>query len=181
MNKCGTCKEEKLDTEFYKSSSRKNGLQFDCKACQAKKSLDRYHQKLSLDSGHKKKKATYNKERRKNKGDELRAYDRERAKLPHRRAAHNEDTRKRRAKLKDAIPEDYDREGVLAIYKLAQKLSALTGVEMHVDHVVPLARGGEHNSRNLQILAAPLNLQKGSKSDFKFSWDTPIKGRSYPA
>ena len=32
----------------------------------------------------------------------------------------------------------------------------------HVDHVVPLARGGRHVLGNLQILCPPCNLRKGS-------------------
>jgi 5-methylcytosine-specific restriction endonuclease McrA len=115
-------------------------------------------------------KAQYDKSRRAAKGDELRAYDRERAKLPHRKAAHNEDTRRRRARLMDATPETYDRTGVLSIYKLAQKISSLTGVEMHVDHITPLSCGGEHDVHNLQILAAKLNIKKGSD----LSWEAPI-------
>lgn len=159
MKKCKTCGSEKGLEDFY---AKRNS----CKQCvieRVKNSTDPVV------------KAAYDKDRRKQKGEELRAYDRERAKLPHRRAAHNEDTRKRRAKLKDAIPEDYDRKGVLAMYKLAQKLSALTGVEMHVDHIVPLACGGEHNVRNLQLLAGTLNVKKGANPHFQLSW------RSYPA
>ena len=162
MIKCGTCEVEKPEDDFYKSSKRATGRQYSCKSCQAKTSLDRYHKKLAGREDLKLKKAEYDKKRRSEKLEELRAYDRERAKLPHRKAAHNEDTRKRKAKLKQAVPEDYDREGVLAMYKLAQKLSDLTGVEMHVDHKVPLANGGEHNVKNLQILAGPLNLAKGA-------------------
>ena len=31
----------------------------------------------------------------------------------------------------------------------------------HADHIVPLARGGSHDIRNLQLLCPPCNLQKG--------------------
>ena len=170
MIKCGVCKIEKPEEDFHRSSRRATGRQYSCKACQAQKSLERYHRKLSQDLGYKERKADYDKKRRSLKGEELRAYDRERAKLPHRRAVHNEDTRKRRAKLKDSIPEDYDRKGVLAMYKLAQKLSALTGVQMHVDHILPLACGGEHNVKNLQLLAGTLNVRKGANPNYQLSW-----------
>lgn len=33
----------------------------------------------------------------------------------------------------------------------------------HVDHIMPLARGGLHESRNIQLLCPPCNLQKGAK------------------
>lgn len=174
MIKCGTCKVEKPEDDFYKSSKRATGRQYSCKSCQAKTNLDRYHKKLSGREDLKLKKAEYDKKRRLEKLEELRAYDKERAKLPHRKAAHNEGTRKRRAKLKQAVPEDYDREGVLAMYNLAQKFSRITGVKMHVDHIKPLSKGGEHDVKNLQLLAAPLNLAKGSNENFQLS------RRAYP-
>lgn len=170
MIKCNSCKVEKLEEDFHRSSKRATGRQYSCKSCQAQTNLKRYHSKLSADLEYKDKKAAYDKDRRKQNGEELRAYDRERAKLPHRRAAHNEDTRKRRAKLKDAIPDGYDRSGVLSMYRLAQKFSKLTGVEMHVDHIIPIAVGGKHNTGNLQLLAGTLNILKGAKPHFQLSW-----------
>lgn len=175
MIKCGRCKEDKAPEDFCNNSKRKNGKQFNCKSCQAELNLQRYHKKLSGCSSHREKKREYDLKRRKEKREQLRAYDRERSKSPHRKAAHNEDTRKRRAKLKQAVPQDYDREGVLAMYKLSQKISKLTGVEMHVDHIVPIACGGKHNIKNLQLLAGTLNLAKGTNPHFELSWN------SYPA
>jgi 5-methylcytosine-specific restriction endonuclease McrA len=70
---------------------------------------------------------------------------------------------------KDAVPEDYDRSGVLAMYNLSQKISKLTGVQMHVDHIVPLALGGKHNVTNLQLLAGILNVSKGIKTHWQLS------------
>lgn len=179
MIECGVCKVSKPEGDFYKSSKRSTGRQYSCKPCQAKTNLKRYHEKLSTLDDYKSKKSAYDKKRRKEKGDEIRAYDRERSKLPHRKAAHNEETRRRRAAIRDAIPEDYDKEGVVAMYQLAQKLSKLTDVEMHVDHKIPISRGGEHNVKNLQILAGKLNVAKGATDKCYFpkeyhecSWET---------
>lgn len=38
----------------------------------------------------------------------------------------------------------------------------------HLDHVVPLARGGEHAPRNLQYLCPPCNLTKNSRDPIDF-------------
>lgn len=38
----------------------------------------------------------------------------------------------------------------------------------HVDHVVPLARGGEHVPSNLQLLCPPCNLAKNAKDPIAF-------------
>lgn len=37
------------------------------------------------------------------------------------------------------------------------------GYKMHVDHIIPLSKGGRHVASNLQILPAGLNLRKGTK------------------
>ena len=49
------------------------------------------------------------------------------------------------------------------MYWLAKDLRAVSGQEYHVDHIMPLARGGLHHPDNLQILPADLNLSKGAK------------------
>lgn len=158
MKCCKTCHKNKPECEFYAN-------RLTCKEC--------FILRVRA-SSNPVAKAAYDKKRRELKKEELRTYDRERAKLPHRRAAHNENTRKRRAKLKDAIPDNYDREGVLSMYKLAQKISTITGIEMHVDHILPIACGGEHNVKNLQLLVGSINLAKGANPHFQLSW------RSYP-
>lgn len=159
---CNDCNEEKELSLLVKANGCKYGHRKLCKECAVIRSKGRDPQA----------KAEYDKARRKQKGKELRAYDRQRAKLPHRMAAHNESTRKRRAKLKDAVPSDYDRDGVLAMYRLAQKISKITGVQMHVDHIKPLALGGEHDVKNLQLLAGTLNVAKGAKPHFQLSWES---------
>jgi len=160
---CNDCHKEKVLEDLVKASGCKYGRRKLCKDCLV------VRQQLRHDP---EKKAEYDRNRRKAKAKELRAYDRERSKLPHRKASHNESTRRRRALLKDAVPEDYDREGVLAMYNLAQKFSRITGVEMHVDHIKPLSKGGKHDVKNLQLLAAPLNLAKGSNENFQLSRKT---------
>lgn len=38
-----------------------------------------------------------------------------------------------------------------------------TGDEYHVDHIYPLARGGNNDKKNLQLLCPPCNMSKGAK------------------
>lgn len=49
-----------------------------------------------------------------------------------------------------------------ALYEIAAWLRA-QGDDVHVDHIVPLARGGTHTYENLQILTAQENLRKGAR------------------
>lgn len=155
---CKVCLGTFLFKDLVKAKGCKDGFQALCKKCNVVKARE---------TRDKVKKAAYDKSRRDKIGERLRKYDRDRAKLPHRKALHNERTRKRKAALRDAIPEDYDKKGVADIYKLAQKLSVLTGCEMHVDHIRPISRGGIHNVGNLQILERTLNIAKGA-SDKSF-------------
>lgn len=46
--------------------------------------------------------------------------------------------------------------------------SADLGRSAHLDHVIPLAKGGEHSDDNVQLLCPPCNLSKGAKMPDEF-------------
>lgn len=74
----------------------------------------------------------------------------------------------RRARKRNAIPKflrncEVEKQRLRDIYKLSQLFSGATGIEHHVDHMVPLSKGGPHWSGNLQILTATENLTKNAK------------------
>jgi 5-methylcytosine-specific restriction endonuclease McrA len=57
---------------------------------------------------------------------------------------------------------------VIALYAEAKALTELIGKAYHVDHIVPLSKGGLHHPNNLQVLRAVDNLRKGARVlDFK--------------
>lgn len=58
-----------------------------------------------------------------------------------------------------------ERKQIDAIYKLRDHLTKTTGIEHHVDHIQPYAKGGLHIPSNLQVLPALENLSKGAKWD----------------
>lgn len=73
---------------------------------------------------------------------------------------------KRRAVKLLATPSWVNWERVASFYEEAQRLSVETGIEHHVDHMVPLQSKfvcGLHWEANLQILAGPANLSKGNR------------------
>lgn len=111
-------------------------------------------------------KAEYDKERRAIKGDTLRAYDRERAQLPHRKATKREWSRKRHMTVKQATPNwltELDHLFLKEIYHLAVLRSEATGVDFDVDHIIPLHGknvSGLHVPSNLQLLPRKQNISK---------------------
>ena len=48
-------------------------------------------------------------------------------------------------------------------YEDARRLTKETGAKHHVDHIIPLAKGGPHLPWNLQVLTETENLKKGAK------------------
>ena len=54
-------------------------------------------------------------------------------------------------------------EQIKAIYRLRTLISRATGIEHHVDHHIPLAKGGMHHPSNLWVITAKENLRKHAK------------------
>ena len=48
-------------------------------------------------------------------------------------------------------------------YDTAKSLESITGEKYHVDHIIPLSKGGRHEPWNLQVLTAKENLKKSNK------------------
>ena len=74
-------------------------------------------------------------------------------------------TRRKRAKER-ATPAWANLDKVREIYQLCREISEKTGVQHHVDHIVPLTSKmvcGMHNEFNLQILPGVENLRKNNR------------------
>jgi hypothetical protein len=56
-----------------------------------------------------------------------------------------------------------DRNTIKEIYSAARRVSRCLGIQFHVDHIVPVSRGGVHHQSNLQLLPAVVNLRKSDK------------------
>lgn len=86
-------------------------------------------------------------------------------KKPARKARANARKAFRRTACEDHVKllnrEEMDR--IYKIYAECQFLTEVTGIPHHVDHIMPISKGGLHHPDNLQILTAQENLKKGVK------------------
>ena len=76
------------------------------------------------------------------------------------------DEAKRRAVKKEASVElTYAQEAMIRHYhEHASRLAEKLGIKFHVDHVVPLSKGGLHHPSNLQVVPAKWNLTKNNNN-----------------
>jgi len=63
----------------------------------------------------------------------------------------------------------WNREIMRTIYQVSDRVTHCTGIEHHVDHIIPLARGGRHSPDNLQVITAALNYLKSGKTPEQFA------------
>ena len=72
-------------------------------------------------------------------------------------------TRARQLRLRGQTPPDADFEAIAALYEESARLTRETGVRHHVDHIVPISKGGLHHQNNLRVIPAAENLSKGAR------------------
>jgi len=64
------------------------------------------------------------------------------------------------------------RKQLVALFRQAVKREVETGYGWHVDHTIPITRGGRHCLTNLQVVPAKWNLSKGNRHERKFVYAT---------
>ena len=72
---------------------------------------------------------------------------------------------KRQAIKLNAILQSTDLSAITKLRKKANRMEEKTGKKYHVDHIIPLSKGGAHHQDNLRIITAKENMAKGSKFD----------------
>lgn len=194
---CGKCGQEKDVSCFSKDKTKKCGLTSHCKDCRKARYYANRDKELARGKEYQRKNRDYvlaykAKYRLKNK-DLIRERDAEyrrnnKDKMCERRLAayavggkekkqeyreknrsvyRNAQSKRRAAQLK-RTPSWANEESIAAYYKEAKRLQELTGIEFHVDHIVPLQGelvSGLHVENNLQLLMAHENLGKSNKFD----------------
>ena len=180
MKVCTKCKVEKPFDLFCKDNRRKNGIGSHCRGCnqlagkswnrrnperKRKHSLDSYYRHIEIKKAltrqykldHKPRIKEYMRQWRIENKDRIKQY------YENNKAWFKTWNSERRAKMNCKWA---DRTKIKRIYDKAMQLSIETGVQHHVDHVIPLTHNkicGLHCETNLQILTAFENLTKLNK------------------
>jgi hypothetical protein len=177
-----------MTERFKKGDTRSDGYRFK----QYKKKLDGslYEEWLSPESfqnaknWHKTKKAKESQKRWNDKNiEKIREYsrnyqsrNREESKERSKRYARNNPEKrrfyesKRRSKINNSCfsLSKEDKKIILSIYESATRIANCLGILYHVDHIIPLSKGGTHTPSNVQVLPASINLKKKDKVDFVY-------------
>jgi len=162
---CSNCKQIKLLECFSPDKRVPSGCQSKCKSCTAEYRRLAYaknpahFKKLVADSVKRnyKKKLQRNNEYRTNNPDKVSSWKKKDRTTNKVRV--NSDNAMRRAKINGLVNSD-----IMQVYALRDFYTAMSlGEKFHVDHVVPLVKGGQHHVENLQIIPAIDNLRKGAR------------------
>jgi hypothetical protein len=164
MKHCKRCDTLKAADQFGPNAGRKDGLSVYCRLCtkayMAGKQYDkaRWAEKRAEESA---RNAAY----RKANAERLTLESRARKAIARRERPDvvNARNKARKAAQRRAVPPRADKKAIGLIYSKAKELSKAFGVDLHVDHVVPLRSKlvcGLHTVDNLQLLDESLNYEK---------------------
>lgn len=170
---CVACGQTKLLAEFYaygyRTNQGKRSIRYEsrCKPCARARRRENHAANPNYGAAQSLKWRTKNK-------DQQRTYARAYRVSEHGRQAKALLQRTRKARQRAGIVGHEEDQAIRAIYLEATRIEALAEVcpvfddplltkKMHVDHIMPLSKGGKHVATNLQILPAGLNMRKGNK------------------
>lgn len=185
---CGICGVDKSFSEFNKNIRLQYGLEYCCRDCQNDSFRTKYRPK------HREKSNLWAKQYRLNNKAKIKKYsanyyklnkktsnlkgkiwrnnnegyikERDRRYRQLNKALCNTHTQSRRAKKKNATHPDHN----IAIEKIYQlmaiRVKKCIGIGFHVDHILPINRGGYHHHINLQVIPEKLNEGKGDNLDY---------------
>ncbi len=96
--------------------------------------------------------------------DEIKRYKKENVHIKN-----NQDMRRKTRVINGSLMLHADQNKMMeVIYDCRTRISRCLGITFHVDHIIPISRGGFHIPSNLQILPQVINLRKNAKLPEEF-------------
>lgn len=188
LYKCTCCNKMKQPFEFHTRKSRPKGITSKCKLCLSLDSKKYYSNNVEITLEKKSDYREANRDQininqnltRLNNLEVFQERDREYYKkyVSINPEYPSNKTAKRRCSKLDRTPKwlsKDDSSKIRSIYKMCKLISKKTGLEHHVDHIIPLISdkvSGLHVPWNLQIITKEQNLKKSNKliEDIVLSW-----------
>lgn len=171
---CTKCQVEKSVELFSKDKYKKDGLAYHCKECVKAYNKSNAEtiakQKRAYRQANREKITAYHQAYKKsNRGaiaEQMKAY----WQTPIGKAAHKNTKHKRRSLTRQG---DVTSAQLLELQQSAKTCywcnTSLKGKEVHIDHYIPLSKGGEHTLCNLVVSCSSCNLTKGVKDPLFFA------------
>lgn len=168
VKRCSRCKLECDRSNFLRASKRADGLHPWCKNCWREWRSKNFEKRRALEASYYEANKEKVKEARRARYKASPVVPRSmqsewRKNNPGKAAAHIAAYKSRK---RNAMPVWADRDMIEWLYELAQRRSDETGVQHHVDHIIPLAGRracGLHVPANLRIIPASENASKGAR------------------
>lgn len=165
--KCGKCFVEKYPIDYARDKRSAIGYQTVCKECQRQYRNANKEKIASNRNGNEKylhKMREYFLEHK----DQINAYKRNRYRTKEGKEKVRSCNEKRRALKRDTSDGTVTYKAIITKLREQNYKCAISGVpldEYHVDHIIPLAKGGKHIIENIQLILPSLNLSKKDKSN----------------
>ena len=186
---CSKCEEVKELSEFYKDKDKQDGLTTQCKSC--KKIYLKEYRAINRDAvlyklreyyqNNKDMFREYGKSYKKANKEAIQARellakdDRATKRKLYRqtekyKARHKNEKHKRRSKERRG---DVTTEQIIELQKNSKVCywcnTSLKNIEIHIDHYIPLAKGGKHTISNLVMSCSKCNQSKSAKDPIEFA------------
>ncbi len=176
MKTCTECKTAKALEQFYRSAASRDGFSPQCKDCRKKRDRARYLanrvERVEQQRAYRRDNAVAIAKRMKNWYAKMTPAQQKTKLAGNHRWLKNHPEKnanyvaKRRARIANApVVELIDRTVVYArdggLCHLCRQ--PVPADAFHLDHVIPLVKGGEHSYRNVRVACPPCNARKGAR------------------